>query len=87
MNHRWEKHIIVVLILAVFSQIPISAQKDQDSKAVIVGEIIYVYLSMYILASALSGELIVNKSACSNQKYPLLCFSLRGCTYRLHTEF
>ena len=77
----------MVLIPAVFSQIPVSAQKDQGSKAVIAGEIIYVDLSPYILASALSGELSVDKSALSNQGYPLLCFSVRGCTHRLPTEF
>lgn len=35
------------------SQLPVSVQKDQGSKAAIAGEIIYISLSLYILARSL----------------------------------
>lgn len=35
------------------SQLPVSVQKDQGSKAAIAGEIIYINLSLYILARSL----------------------------------
>lgn len=50
---RGEKHVSVVLITAVFSQTPVSAQKDQDSDY---WRITYINFSLYILASVFQGS-------------------------------